>query len=157
MNELESLFKEVEDRVQEQQEQDEWEALAQAQFPALYQTLINNIRTLLEPLAQRLSKYTSSSVEQVWHVEETGDRFKIRFGEKELQFRSIGQDAKQPGDRFTVRILRKNEDLVGRFVPQLLQEGTNELRWTVLAQGTGAERLDDRHLSRLLIKELLGD
>lgn len=157
MIELESLFEEVEARVQEQQEQDEWEALAQAQFPALYQTLTNNIQTLLKPLEQRLSKYTSSSVEQVWHIEETDDGFKIRFGERELQFRPIGQDAKQPGDRFTVRILRRNEDLVGRFVPQLLQEGTNEMQWTVLGQGARAERLDDRHLSRLLVEELLGD
>lgn len=157
MNTLESLFDEIEACVEQQQEQDEWEALAQAQFPALYETLVRNIRTLLKPLEQRLSKYAPSSIIRIWEVEEMSDHFKIRFGERILEFRSIGQGAKQAGDRFTVRILRKNEDLVGRIVPQLLHEGTDEMQWTVLGQGTRAERLDDQHLSRLLVDELLTD
>lgn len=157
MTSLDDLFIKIEHRVQEQQEQDEWEALAQAQFPGLYRTLVNHITALLKPLEVRLAKYTSSSAEKVWHVEETSDRFKVRFGDRELSFRPVGQEAKQPGDRFTVRILRKNEELVGRYVLQAMQDGSTEMHWTVLVQGTRAERLDDRHLSQLFVKELLGD
>lgn len=155
MNTLESLFDEVEARVEEQQEQDEWEALAQAQFPSLYQSLTLNLKTLLKPIEARLAKYAAPSVAQIWEVEETNDHFKIRFRERILEFRPVGREAKQPGDRFTVRILRKNEELVGRYVLQLKQEGTTEMQWSVLGHGARAERLDERYLSRLLVEELL--
>ncbi|MCF8567445.1 hypothetical protein LLE49_22255 [Alicyclobacillus tolerans] len=156
MKTLQNLFDEVETQVQEQQEQDEWEALAAQQFPALCEQLYAHVQTLLQPLVHKLSQYQAQSVAKVWNVVQDNTQFKVQFGERELEFRPIGQEAKQPGDRFTLRLFRKNEDLIGRYV-LFLPPGSTELQLGVLGHGSVTERLDERHLVDLLLSEFLPD
>lgn len=153
MNTLDRFFDEVEARVQEQQEQDEWEALANEQFSWLCEQLFLRVQTLLEPLVGRLTKYSMESVKKVWSVEQDPTKLKIQFRDRELEFRPMGQEAKQPGDRYTVRLLRKNEDLIGRFV-LFFPPGSPTLQLGVLGHGTVTERLDDQHFVELLVNEL---
>lgn len=153
MNTLDRFFDEVEARVQEQQEQDEWEALANEQFSSLCEQLFLRVQTLLEPLVGRLTKYSMESVKKVWSVEQDPTKLKIQFRDRELEFRPMGQEARQPGDRYTVRLLRKNEDLIGRFV-LFFPPGSPTLQLGVLGHGTVTERLDDQHFVELLVNEL---
>jgi len=156
MKTLDRLFEEIEVKVQEQREQDEWDALAKSQFPELGKQLFDRIEALLQPLQLRLGKYDGSSVKHVWNVQRTDSSLKIRFGLRELEFKPIGEQAKQYGDRFTVQILRKNEELVGRYF-LITHPGEGALSLGVLGQSTVSERLEDRHLIELLLGELLKD
>ncbi|WAH35964.1 hypothetical protein [Alicyclobacillus dauci] len=150
---LDSLFDEVESRVREQQEQDEWEALAKEHFPLLCEELFSKVETLLKPLQSRLAKYADASIERVWSLTRVENSLKVSFAGHELEFRPIGIEAKQRGDRFTVQILRKNEDLVGRYAP--ITTGTVEMQLGVLGHSAVTENLDDRHLIQLLLAELM--
>lgn len=156
MNDLGELFKQIQRHVHEQQEQDEWEELARQQFPGLCRDVFERIQTLFSPLNRLLEDYTDTAVARVWQVEETDERLQIRYKKDTLSFLMIGEDAKQPGDRFTIHIYRQSEghteNLVGRYILTPVP-GSRDLQISVLRNSI-PERLDDYHLIELLVAEL---
>ena len=157
MNDLEALFKQIQRHVEEQQEQDEWEELARQQFPGLCRDVFERIKTLFSPLNRLLEDYTDTAVARVWQVKETDECLQIRYKNDTLSFLMIGEDAKQPGDRFTIQIYRQTEghteNLLGRYTLTPVP-GSRDLQISVLRNSI-PERLDDYHLIELLVEQLI--
>lgn len=153
MDDIESLFKTVEERVKERQEHDRWEAIASKEFPILCDRLMNRLETILYPIQARLQKYSKPSVHAVWETIRQEHEFSIRLGDRNLTFRPIGAEAEQKGDRFTVQVLRNDDALVLRFITMYSHAGDMQLG--IINHTSMPETLNDRQLIQLLCDELL--
>ena len=155
MHTLDALFDAIEAKVSDRQEQDKWEEVASEQFPALVNELFMRIETVLQPIQARLANYSPASVQAMWQIARQQEVLEIHFDTRTLRFRPVGVEAPHAGDRYTVQILRGDENLVKRLVP-VYHHPTASLKLSIITHTSTPEPLDDHHLIQLLIDELLG-
>jgi hypothetical protein len=153
---VQELVEVVAKRVQQQVETDAWDALMEERFSGLCEELFGQIERLTRTVEAKLASYPAESVAKVWECKRADGGLHIRFGERELHFVPVGMTATLPGDRWTMQITRRGEELVGRY---FVQEDvrTDTIRFATLVAGAAAERVEERHLLDLFARELIGD
>ncbi|WP_067935782.1 hypothetical protein [Alicyclobacillus kakegawensis] len=148
---IQELVESVAKRVQQQVEADAWDALMEKRFSGLCEELFNQIELITHTVEEKLASYPVESVAKVWEIRRADGELHIRFGERELHFVPVGKMATLPGDRWTMQITRRGEELVGRYFVQ------HDERTNMLYFATAVEPVGQYHLLDLLGRELIGD
>ncbi|SFV07004.1 hypothetical protein [Alicyclobacillus macrosporangiidus] len=149
------LVQAVVERVKQQVEMDNWDDLMEKHFDGLCEEFFDRVQRLTRTVENMLAAYPQKSVKKVWEADRSEGRFYIRFGDRELNFIPIREASTLPGDRWTMQITRRDDELVGRYFVQL-DPRTGTLRFATLVSGAIAQRVEERHLLDLLEQELLG-
>lgn len=152
---MQTLAEAVVKKVKQQVETDEWDAMVKTEFEHLYGTFYDEVERITHAVDVSLASFPVNSVSKVWRVQRTPERLSVHFHGKELHFVPITDASTQPGDRWTIQVMRHSEELVMRFFVQQ-DPRTETLRLALLA-GSVVEWVTEFHLLALFERELLAD